>query len=172
VTHAIAYTMTDMAPTETVGPGAVSPIPGGCGKSHTAELDDQGRPYIECDQCAPILIGSHYGFAATPAGVPLTPDERAEVEISQRQGQVSYNLAMKALGQTVGQMIQGTTPAAAKMTAADMFNALGDDELAKFRAMLAAPAEPIPPEPVTEVRAPGTTVKAPARTRTVKPPSA
>jgi hypothetical protein len=108
-----AYAMSDMAPSHDgrLPAGVVSlPEGKGCGKQHSCQVDQDGHPFIKCATCAPYLVGHIHGFAATPAGVPLTPDEMGEVEISKRQGEVSYHLAMKAMGQTMGQMIQAGKP--------------------------------------------------------------
>jgi hypothetical protein len=152
----IAYAMSDMAPSSDgrLPAGCVSvPPPAGCGQQHQARTDGQGRPYVECRVCAPWLIGHVHGFASTPAGVPLTPDEMGEVEISKRQGEVSYSLAMKAMGQTMAQMIQqgqsGALSLPARQPAApgapgasrlrEQLAMLSADERAEIAALLAAP---------------------------------
>lgn len=157
----IAYCMSDMAPADDGSlPAGVVSVPaerGGCGAQHRAEVDDQGHPYIECDQCAPWLTGNAHGFASTPAGVPLTPDEMGEVEISKRQGEVSYTLAMKAMGQTMGQLIQQgggrNTPAPApQLSLAEQVAAMTPADRAALADLLnpgppPPPAEPIAPQP-------------------------
>jgi hypothetical protein len=81
----IAYAPSDHGPSADghVAAGAVS-VAGGCGVCHPIQVSDEGRPYIECDICAPIQMGRHWGWAATPHGVPLTPDEQADRELSNR----------------------------------------------------------------------------------------
>jgi hypothetical protein len=85
---------------------------GGCGEQHTAFVNEDGRVCIKCPSCAPVMVGSHHGWAATPAGVPLTPDEQGEVQVAEREGQVAMRMAMKAMGDTVGRMVQGDGKAA------------------------------------------------------------
>ena len=81
----IAYAPSDHGPSADgrVAAGAVR-VADGCGEQHQIQVDDHGRPYMECDVCAPIQMGRHWGWAATPHGVPLTPDEQAERELANR----------------------------------------------------------------------------------------
>jgi hypothetical protein len=81
----IAYAPSDHGPSADVhiAAGAVT-VAGGCGVCHQIQVDEHSRPYIECDICAPIQMGGHWGWAATPHGVPLTPDENAARELSNR----------------------------------------------------------------------------------------
>jgi hypothetical protein len=85
-----------------VGPGAVT-VSGGCGQSHGIEVDHQGHPYIECEACAPTLTGGHWGWAATPAGVPPTPDENAERELAERQGTAATNIMLRSVSDALAQ---------------------------------------------------------------------
>jgi hypothetical protein len=148
----IAYCMSDMAASDDGNmPAGVVSIPrdaGGCGEQHRARVDDQGHPYIQCDVCAPVLTGTGYGFASTPAGVPLTPDEMGEVEIGKRQGERSYSMAMQAMGETMGRMLQqGQIPgsplpaAAPQLDVAGLKALLGSLSPAE-RAALLGPATP------------------------------
>lgn len=112
---AVAYGMNDLLPTPDNPAGGqvrVSADRGGCGESHQVSVDGQGRPCITCPACAPVLVETHYGWANTPSGVPLTPDERGEVEIAEREGQIAMRMAMKAMGSAVAQQVQGVLPAA------------------------------------------------------------
>jgi hypothetical protein len=147
---AVAYAMSDMAPSDDgrLPAGVVSvPEPNGCGRQHRAQVDDNGHPYIKCAVCAPWLTGHAHGFATTPAGVPLTPDEMGEVEISKRQGEMSYHAAMRAMGETMGQLIQSNNrptgdPAAAppQPSLMEQLAALSAGDRAQLAKMLAAPS--------------------------------
>lgn len=145
---AVAYAMSDMAPSDDgrLPAGVVSvPEPNGCGRQHRALVDDNGHPYIKCSVCAPWLTGNAHGFATTPAGVPLTPDEMGEVEISKRQGEMSYHAAMRAMGETMGQLIQGNNrptgapEPAPQLSLMQQLSALSASDRAELSAMLAAP---------------------------------
>jgi hypothetical protein len=98
---AVAYAMRDHAPDASadLAPGSLGvPVSrGGCGQAHTAVVDDHGYVRYECDKCAPALIGSHYGFSATPGGVPLTPDEISERDLARRDAEVSQNAILKGI---------------------------------------------------------------------------
>jgi hypothetical protein len=116
----IAYGMSDLAPSDDNPAGGhvrVSVDRGGCGQAHHVSLDGNGRPVITCPQCAPALIAGHYGWANNPSGVPMTPDEKGEVEIAEREGQVAMRMAMKAMGSAVAQQVQGILPAAQPQSA-------------------------------------------------------
>ena len=95
---AIAYAMADMAPSADgrVPAGAVT-VAGGCGTCHEIGLDAQNRPHITCDVCAPLLVGGHYGWGATPHAVPLTCDELASRELAKRDVEASQAVLMNAM---------------------------------------------------------------------------
>lgn len=166
----IAYGMTDLGPSHdgAVDAGTIA-IPadrGGCGKQHSAALDDDRRPFVACDLCAPVMISQMYGWSATPSGVPLTPDELGEAELSKREGETSYRLAMKAMGDAVGEIVQGTRPVVKQPSLIEQIKALSAEERAGLASLFAAdqkagaeeraPApQPIPP--------PGPAAKPPAR---------
>lgn len=78
--------------------GRVS-VSGGCGVQfgHEIQVSEDGRPYIDCDICAPKLVGSHYGWAASPAAVPLTPDEHAERDLAERDGVAMQRIVLKSV---------------------------------------------------------------------------
>lgn len=150
----IAYGMSDLAasPDGRLAAGSVS-VPttaGGCGEQHTVTVDDDGRPYVNCDACAPVLIsmpGS--GWAATPNGVALTPDEMAERELAERDGTAMQRVIMRSVtDQVVGQMMHKNAPAAApvqQLSLIDQLTALSDDDWAKvaeLRGGHPTPAEP------------------------------
>lgn len=156
-TRTIAYAPSDHGPSAdgTVDAGTVSVAPnkGGCGRQHKIRLSEDNRPMIDCPQCGPALTGGHWGWANSPAGVPLTPDEQGEVEIAEREGQVAMRLAFKGMGETVSNMIRSGKgePAAAppaadrKLTAVDLFGQMSKDERAEFARLLAADATPVSP---------------------------
>lgn len=98
----IAYGMSDLAPSAdgAVEAGAVSVAQhaGGCGQQHKVQVDDQHRAYVACDECAPVLMGMPgAGWAATPNGVALTPDELGERELAERDGVAMQRIWQKSL---------------------------------------------------------------------------
>jgi hypothetical protein len=149
--EAVAWAMSDMAPSPDgrIPAGAVAlPEGKGCGRQHHAQLDDAGRPYIRCAICAPWLIGHVHGFAASPAGVPLTPDEQGDVEIAKRQGERSYSMAMQAMGQAMSEFVQnGRAPFGSQPPRLDAagLKALLAGLTAEERAELLAPPPEQPP---------------------------
>lgn len=100
-TRTIAYGMADMAPSpdgeRPAGTVRVAEHRGGCGAQHTVMQDEDGHPLISCPACAPALIGGHYGWAASPAGVPLTVDELGERELAERDGIAMQRIMVKSL---------------------------------------------------------------------------
>ena len=111
----IAYAPSDHGPSADgrVAAGAVT-VAGGCGTCHQIQVDDNSRPYIECDICAPIQMGGHWGWAATPHGVPLTPDENAARELSNRDANKARDdLANAAILEFVRQQREASKAAAA-----------------------------------------------------------
>jgi hypothetical protein len=44
-----------------------------------------------------MLVGSHYGWAASPAAVPLTPDEVAERDLAERDGVAMQRIVLKSV---------------------------------------------------------------------------
>jgi len=169
MTSTIAYGMSDLAPTPDgrVGPGTVNVPPdrGGCGDSHTVSIDDTGHPVVRCPACVPILIGGAYGWAATPAGVPLTPDEHSEVEIAEREGQLMQKAAMRTFSTKLAEMVQAPkqveAPVLSASTIAAQLAALPASERAELLKALSGPSE----TPVAEDKPAGTApaVAAPAR---------
>lgn len=177
----VAYAMSDLAPGELIGAGTVS-VPadkGGCGREHHVKTNPERRPYIDCEACGAYLVGHHVGWANTPHGVPLTPDELGEVEVSKRDGETSYRLAMKAMGDAVGQIVQGNKQGiqtrATAPSLAEQLAALSPAEKAELRAILGDPqpaadgaADPAPltgdagPKPAPARRPPGRPRKDPA----------
>lgn len=73
-------TMTVFAPTDHTSI-TVHPENGGCGEEHKAGILEPGELFrINCPQCEPVILGMRTGWAATPDGVSLTPDEIGEAE--------------------------------------------------------------------------------------------
>jgi hypothetical protein len=96
---AIAYAMSDYAPGLDGAQGAVK-LPsdrGGCGQMHLVQVDGEGRPYVECEQCGPALIAGHASFAGTPGGVPLTPDELGERELAERDAKATERVILRSV---------------------------------------------------------------------------
>jgi hypothetical protein len=168
---AIAYAMSDHAPSkdgERTGHLSLSPALGGCGAQHEALVDDRGRVYYECDRCAPAAIAHLYGFAATPHGVPLTPDEIADRELAEREATSNQNTLMRTMTESFVKAIQsgGMLPGAPKpKTLAEQLAELSEEERAQVAAMLApkpaAPAVPAADEGGEEEK-PGPAAKAAA----------
>jgi hypothetical protein len=139
-TTTLAYGMTDMAPAGDRAAGTVS-LPehrGGCGRQHTVTLDEDDRPVISCPACAPALIGGHHGWAASPAGVPLTPDEIGEREVAERDGVAMQRIMTKSL--TDHWVSETLARKAAPATAVELFGHLSKDERAEFARLLAGAA--------------------------------
>jgi hypothetical protein len=141
--------MSDMAPSDDgkikAGTVKVPEDRGGCGKSHTVELDEKDRPRIVCEACAPILVGGHFGWSASPSGVPLTPDEQGEVEIAEREGQVAMRMAMKAMGAAVASQVQGTSdaPKLSASTLVAQLSSMSTAERAEIAALLKEDDKPV-----------------------------
>jgi hypothetical protein len=142
----VAYCMSDMAPSPDgrIPAGVVSIAePNGCGRQHRAQVDDDGHPFIRCEVCAPWATGHMHGFANTPAGVPMTPDELGEVEIGKRQGERSYSLAMQGMGEAMAKMLQSQqAPAAvaAPLSLKEQLSGLSAADRAELAAILTTPA--------------------------------
>jgi hypothetical protein len=165
---AIAYAMSDYAPSHDgqVGPGAVS-IPayvGGCGKMHTAQLDDDGHPYIECEQCAPILIGKHASFAGTPGGVPLTPDELGERELAERDAKATERVILRSVTDRLVDQIAADKQAkkAPAPSLMEQIGALSVADRAELAKMLSGEAPEGSEEPKAEAK------RGPGRPRTAR----
>ena len=144
----IAYAMSDMAPSADgrVPAGAVT-VAGGCGECHEIGTDAQGRPHIACDTCAPILTGSVYGWASTPHGVPLTPDELASRELAKRDVEASQAILVNAAVQnmlTQQAALPAAAPALSKQdvlasaTAEELLAAMPPETRAALEAAVAA----------------------------------
>jgi hypothetical protein len=87
----VAYAMSDFAAVR------LPEHMGGCGEQHHAQVDKNGRRYVECQQCGPALIAGHPGFAGAPADVPLTLDERAARASAEAEGRYTQAGLLSAL---------------------------------------------------------------------------
>jgi hypothetical protein len=139
----VAYGMSDLAGSTDgrVGPGTVN-VSGGCGQQHQVQVDGTGRPHVECELCAPILVGRHWGWAASPAGVPPTPDEVAARELAEREGTAATNIMLRSVSDALAkaaasQLGAGTAPAAVSLL--DQLKALGPGEREALLNALGAP---------------------------------
>jgi hypothetical protein len=162
---AVAYAMSDTAPSAD-GRRAPAHIyrpvtAGGCGQQHEIQVDDFGRPYLECDRCAPALTAGHYGFSADPHGVPLTPDEHRENDYRKRQAEQNQATLMTSMTQAFMQALSSgavfpgaagaTQPAPAK-SLLEQIQELSVEEKAALADVLAPkPAEE--PKGVPEIGA-------------------
>jgi hypothetical protein len=151
---AVAYGMSDLAPTTDGRTGAgvisLSADRGGCGHEHTVDTDDAGHPYITCPVCAPALISGVYGWANTPAGVPITPDEQSEVEVAEREGQQMQRVAMRTMGQHLADMVKSQhQPAERPPSLLEQLAALSPAERTELAAALTGPPPAEPTGPVS-----------------------
>jgi hypothetical protein len=168
MTGAIAYAMSDYAPSHDgqVGPGAVS-LPahaGGCGSLHTAQVDEDGHPYIECEQCAPVFIAKHASFAGTPGGVPLTPDELGERELAERDAKATERVILRSVTERLVDEVAAGKQAkrAPAPTLMEQIGALSAADRAELAKMLTG-------EPAEETEEPKAEAKrGPGRPRTAR----
>jgi hypothetical protein len=163
---AIAYAMSDYAPSADgeVGPGAVS-LPadrGGCGKPHLAKLDEDNHPYVECEQCAPVLIGNHASFAGTPGGVPLTPDELGERELAERDAKATERVILRSVTDHLVEEITAGKQARKTPTLMEQIGALSAADRAELAKMLSGEVPEGDEEPKAETK------RGPGRPRTAR----
>jgi len=92
-------------------------IPGGCGHSHDAgDLAEGERLIVNCPPCEPGIMATRTGWAHTPEGVHLIPDEIARVEADKREADRSKNHTWgdpHALGRALAQGLAGQQASAA-----------------------------------------------------------
>ena len=146
---AVAYCMRDLHGSDKTPPGAVC-VPqhrGGCGVPHEATRLPNGRWVIECDACAPSLIGKTYGFSSDAAGVPLCPDELRENDLAERDGKAAQGVVMSAMTEAFVRQIQATgatfpgmTPPPVQKTLLEQLADMSPEERAQLGALLGAPA--------------------------------
>jgi len=168
VSGAIAYAMSDYAPSHDgqSGPGAVAlPVhAGGCGQMHLAQLDEDGHPYIECEQCAPALIGKHAAFAGTPGGVPLTPDELGERELAERDAKATERVILRSVTDHLVDQITAGKQAKKAPSLMEQISALSPGERAQLAKVLAG--EPLEKPESAEEAEPAK--RGPGRPRTAR----
>jgi hypothetical protein len=152
----VAYAMADHGPSADgrVAAGHIR-LPtdrGGCGNEHEIETSDRGYAFIDCPRCAPALVGSHYGWAATPGGVPLTPDELGDRELAERDAKSSQNTLLRAMTDSFVKAVQTgpgfqfpseDSPAGKAPSLLDQIKAMSAEEKAALASVL-APAGEIP----------------------------
>ncbi len=123
--------------------GATSAIEGGCGQGHTVgPLPGGGRGFI-CPACEPGAL-KLWGWAASPEGVKLTPDENAVLEDTKSQGLAAQALAAKAIGERLASTVLADAigPAASvkasveSLSKADLIRLLADLDPAEKDALL------------------------------------
>ena len=171
---AVAYCMRDLHGSDKTPPGAVC-VPqhrGGCGVPHEATKLPNGRWVIECDLCAPALIGKTYGFSSDAAGVPLSCDELRENDLAERDGKAAQSTVMAAMTEAFVSAIQqggmsfpggqpGPAPVPQQKSLLEQLADMSPEERAQLGALLGAPAV---------VEAPKAPVKrSPGRPRTTTP---
>jgi hypothetical protein len=188
----VAYAPADHAPSldGRIAPGHITrPVSaGGCGVCHEIQVDERGHAFLDCDQCAPALVGGHWGWAATPGGVPLTPDELAERELAERDAHAGQNAMMRAMTDSFVQAVNGggfqfpglTAAPAPQKSLVEQIAEMSAADKAALAAMLAppvtvtvaeadeptAPAEPPAPPTTSRVAASSAgTKRAPGRPR-------
>jgi hypothetical protein len=171
---AIAYAMSDYAPSRDgqVGPGSVS-LPadrGGCGKQHVAKIDDGNHPYIECEQCGPVLIASHAAFAGTPGGVPLTPDELGERELAERDAKATERVILRSVTDHLVEQITANKQVKAEAPSLmEQISALSAKDRAQLAKVLAGePLEEPDENPKDEAKGPVQPKRGPGRPRTAR----
>lgn len=117
---------------------------GGCGLVHDAgDLADGQRFAVDCPGCEPAIIATRTGWAHTPEGVCLTPDEigvaDAEAAKAQRESNRTWAnpAAMFALMKSAGSQPPAEVPSLLAQIAA-----LSPEERAVLGAMLTTPSLP------------------------------
>jgi len=137
--------MTVYAPSDTRSI-SISPTRGGCGQPHTAgDLADGERFSVTCPACEPHIIAAATGWAHTPEGVHLTPDELAVVEADEARAKRERNRTWgdpQALGKAFAEVMgaQMAMPPAVSTTGPSLLEqiaALSPNEKRALSAMLA-----------------------------------
>lgn len=107
---AVAFAMRDMYPAADgrtpAGAVCVPTHRGGCGTPHEVFLTDDKRGVIECDRCAPVLVGGTYGWSSDAAGVPQTPDELRANDLAARDAKTNEATVMSAMTQAFVEAIK------------------------------------------------------------------
>lgn len=137
-------------------------IPSGCPVAHEAgDLADGERFSVTCSQCEPLIMATRTGWAHTPEGVHLTPDEIAVVEHEKREAERYKNHTMgdphklgKVMATSIAEAFRDSVPAPAPAESAwaAQVDALQAKitELTQMLEEKAAPAEVEADAPDTE----------------------
>jgi hypothetical protein len=170
--------MNDMAPSPdgvtAAGTVSVPASAGGCGEQHQAFLNEDGRPTVVCDLCAPLLIRLHPSFAGSPNAVALTCDELAERELAERDGVAMQRVMMRSVtdhfvSELTGKAALPAAPAATARSLVAQLAALTPAERAEIAKLLAGAEPAAPAEPAIRVAvsapAPAAARRAPGRPR-------
>lgn len=122
---------------------------GGCGNEHEVQVDDRGHAFIDCARCGPGMVATHYGWSASPGGVPLTPDQIAANDLAKRDAEVGQNAMMRAMTDSFVKAVQGggfTFPGipgpVPQKSLVEQIAEMSDGDKAALAAML-APAAPV-----------------------------
>lgn len=143
---AVAYAMRDHAPASDGSGGgsiSISKALGGCGDTHQAQVDDRGRVFYECDLCAPAAVGGCYGFSASPAGVPLTPDEVGDRELAKRDAEAAQSVILSSMTDAFVRNLAAGAPLVAPPPAkslAEQVAGMSEGEKAELAKLLGAEA--------------------------------
>jgi hypothetical protein len=124
---------------------------GGCGQPHEAgDLAEGARFVVDCPRCEPHIIGARLGWAHTPHGVALTPDEIASVEQDEARAKREQNRTWgspDALAHTfaaaMAKQVSGGGGSAPSLL--EQIAALTGEERAALAAMLTASTETVIP---------------------------
>ena len=92
-------------------------VPAGCGVPHEAGYLAEGERWnLDCPACEPAIIAMRTGWAHTPAGVALTPDEIGVAEAEEQAAARHRNRTWgdpTAVGQALAQALTTASPAPA-----------------------------------------------------------
>jgi hypothetical protein len=115
-------------------------IPHGCPESHEAgELAEGERFSVDCAVCEPLIMATKTGWAHTPEGVHLTPDERAVVEFERKEAE---RIKAKtwgdpdALGSSLGRSLADALKAASPAQVDQALIAQADENKALMASMM------------------------------------
>jgi len=126
-------------------------VPAGCGVPHEAPALAEGAKWaLNCPPCEGPIIAMRTGWAHTPAGVALTPDEIGVAEQEEASAARNRNRTWgdpTAVGQALAQALTTVSPAAASTPSLlEQIAALSADERRELGLMLTAPAPVMPAE--------------------------
>lgn len=125
-------------------------VAGGCGEPHQ-KADDlpAGERYsMNCPACEAVLTKERLGWAPTPEGVALTPDEIGEVERAEDAAKRATNRTWSDpanLAEMFAGVVKGASAAGEGKSLLAQIADLNPDERAALRAMLNATDAPTEP---------------------------